>query len=170
MGVTTHKVDKEGAKEGTFGTAISIEALEKIWREIPTEVSQQIERESLDISDEDLSVEETPVETVENSEDLSVEEIPIETVENSEDLSVEETPVETVESYEDLSAEETPGKPVENPDNLSTAGTLVEPVENPDNLSAEEIIALKQLDVPKNSPAQEITPPFDVIKVNSKGE
>ncbi|NES03383.1 MAG: hypothetical protein F6K22_11340 [Okeania sp. SIO2F4] len=40
VGLTTHKVDKEG----TFGTAISIEALEKIWREMPTEVYQEIER------------------------------------------------------------------------------------------------------------------------------
>ncbi|MEM1170907.1 MAG: SUMF1/EgtB/PvdO family nonheme iron enzyme [Cyanobacteria bacterium P01_H01_bin.35] len=47
VGVTTHQVDKEGS----FGTAISVEALEKIWREMPTEVSQEIIRESLDISE-----------------------------------------------------------------------------------------------------------------------
>ncbi|NEQ35482.1 MAG: SUMF1/EgtB/PvdO family nonheme iron enzyme [Okeania sp. SIO3I5] len=45
-----------------------------------------------------------------------------------------------------------------------------ESLETSDNLSVEEVIALKQLDIPNNSPAQEITQPFDVIKVNSKGE
>ena len=154
LGVTTHKVDKEGANKGTFGTAISIEALEKIWREMPTEIYQIIERESLEISDEDLPAEETSVEPVEIYEDLSVE----------------ETPVEPVEIYEDLPAEETPVKPVESSDNLSVEETQVKPVEISDNLPAEEIIALKQLDVPKNSPAQQITPPFDVITVNSKGK
>ncbi len=164
VGVTTHQVDKEGS----FGTAISVEALEKIWHEMPTEVSQQIERESLESSD-DLSIEETPVESVENSDNLSVEETPVESVENSEDLSSEETPVESVENSEDLSSEETPVESVENSDNLSVEETPVESLENSEDLSSEEIIALKKLDVPKNLPAQQITP-FDVIKVNSKGE
>ncbi|MGD1806850.1 formylglycine-generating enzyme family protein, partial [Dapis sp. BLCC M126] len=61
-------------------------------------------------------------------------------------------------------------KPVETSEDLSVEETQVKPVEISEDLSAEEIIALKKLDVPKNSPAQQITPPFDVIKVNSKGE
>ena len=44
VGIVTHKVDVDG--EGRFGRAISIEALEKIWSEIPNEVSKQIEREA----------------------------------------------------------------------------------------------------------------------------
>ena len=44
VGLVTHKVDVDG--EGRFGRAISIEALEKIWSEIPNEVSKQIEREA----------------------------------------------------------------------------------------------------------------------------
>ena len=44
LGLVTHKVDVDG--EGRFGRAISIEALEKIWSEIPNEVSKQIEREA----------------------------------------------------------------------------------------------------------------------------
>ena len=44
LGIVTHKVDVDG--EGRFGRAISIEALEKIWSEIPNEVSKQIEREA----------------------------------------------------------------------------------------------------------------------------
>ncbi|MDE5086288.1 MAG: SUMF1/EgtB/PvdO family nonheme iron enzyme [Trichodesmium sp. St16_bin2-tuft] len=44
LGLVTHKVDVDG--EGRFGRAISIEALEKIWTEIPNEVSKQIKRES----------------------------------------------------------------------------------------------------------------------------
>mgnify|MGYP001049037904 FL=1 len=44
VGIVTHKVDVDG--EGRFGRAISIEALEKIWTEIPNEVSKQIKRES----------------------------------------------------------------------------------------------------------------------------
>jgi hypothetical protein len=218
VGVTTHKNDKEGK----FGTAISIEALEKIWPEMPLEVSQQIivepvenldnlsveetVVEPLEISDnlsaekiqpepvenydnlsaeetivepletsDNLSVEETPVKPVEISDNLSAEETQVEPVESSENLSAEETQVEPVEISENLSAEETQTEPVENLDNLPVEEIQTEPVENPDNLSAEEIIALeqialKQLDVPDNSPAQQITPPFDVIKVNRKGE
>ena len=44
VGIVTHKVDVDG--EERFGRAISIEALEKIWSEIPNEVSKQIEREA----------------------------------------------------------------------------------------------------------------------------
>ena len=44
VGLVTHKVDVDG--EERFGRAISIEALEKIWSEIPNEVSKQIEREA----------------------------------------------------------------------------------------------------------------------------
>jgi len=44
VGLVTHKINVDG--EGRFGRAISIEALEKIWSEIPNEVSKQIKRES----------------------------------------------------------------------------------------------------------------------------
>ncbi|MGD1699848.1 trypsin-like peptidase domain-containing protein, partial [Dapis sp. BLCC M229] len=152
VGITTH-MEGENQNLGKFGTAISIEALEKIWREIPTEVSQEIIRESLESSEnlsveetpveplesyENLPVEETPVETVENSKDLSIEETPVEPVENSEDLSIEETPVEPVENSKDLSIEETPVEPVENSEDLSIEETPVEPVENSEDLSIEE--------------------------------
>ncbi|MDJ0555578.1 MAG: trypsin-like peptidase domain-containing protein [Microcoleaceae cyanobacterium MO_207.B10] len=82
VGVTTHK----NYKEGKFGTAISIAALEKIWREIPTEVSQEIIGEPLDIY-EDLPVEENRVELVQNSDNLSAEKTQVGLVENSDNLS-----------------------------------------------------------------------------------
>ena len=45
VAVTTH-MEGQSEWEGKVGRAISIEALAKIWREIPTEVYQQLKRES----------------------------------------------------------------------------------------------------------------------------
>lgn len=45
MGVTTHK-EGRNEQEGKVGRAISIEALEKIWSDIPPTISQQLKRES----------------------------------------------------------------------------------------------------------------------------
>ncbi|NEQ40202.1 MAG: formylglycine-generating enzyme family protein [Okeania sp. SIO3I5] len=83
-------------KDGTEGLAISVEALEKIWREIPTDVSQQIRRESLENSDS-LSVEETQPEILENSDSLSVEETQPEILDIPDSLSVEETQPEILD-------------------------------------------------------------------------
>ncbi|MDT9341832.1 ABC transporter substrate-binding protein, partial [Trichodesmium erythraeum 21-75] len=47
MGLVTHKIDVDGKGKGKSGVAISIEALEKIWPEIPASISRKITRESL---------------------------------------------------------------------------------------------------------------------------
>ncbi|MCL2923395.1 MAG: trypsin-like peptidase domain-containing protein [Trichodesmium sp. MAG_R04] len=52
MGIVTHKIKGDG--EGKFGRAISIEALEKIWPEIPADVSHKIRRESSKNNNRDL--------------------------------------------------------------------------------------------------------------------
>ena len=44
MGLVTHKIDVDG--KGKSGVAISIEALEKIWPEMPASISRKITRES----------------------------------------------------------------------------------------------------------------------------
>ncbi|NEP80273.1 MAG: trypsin-like peptidase domain-containing protein [Okeania sp. SIO3B3] len=45
VGVTTH-MEGRNEQEGKIGRAISIEALEKIWSDIPPTISQQLKRES----------------------------------------------------------------------------------------------------------------------------
>lgn len=45
VGLVTHKIDVDG--KGKSGVAISIEALEKIWPEMPASISQKITRQSL---------------------------------------------------------------------------------------------------------------------------
>ena len=45
VGVTTH-MEGQNEERGKVGRAISIEALEKIWSDIPLTISQQLERKS----------------------------------------------------------------------------------------------------------------------------